>query len=325
MKPPVSLVIPGRDTEGTIDACLGSVVPLLGHDGLEEIVFVDDGSTDGTRARASAYPVRLLAGEGRGPGAARNLGWRAARGSLIWFVDADCVAEPDALAKLIEHMADPKVAGVGGSYGNMRPDRLVPCLIHEEIVARHRRMPAEVDFLATFNVLYRREALEAAGGFDERFLKAQDAELAYRVTELGHRLRFESRSRVNHFHADRLLSYLRTQAKQAFWRVRLYVEHPVRARGDAYSSTIDHVQPPLALAILGLLPLIPVESVPLLVAWGLLVLLLAQLPMTSRLVRETGRLRYVAFAPFGVARAFARGLGMAAGLWPLVRSRRRTA
>ena len=129
--------------------------PISNPASLKEIIFVNDGSTDNTAEIVSRYDVRCINGPGQGPGAARNLGWRAAKTSLIWFMDADCVAEPDALSILLQHMEDPKVAGVGGSYGNMHPDSLLACLIHEEIVERHRTMPPEVNYLATFNVLYR--------------------------------------------------------------------------------------------------------------------------------------------------------------------------
>ncbi|NNF44165.1 MAG: glycosyltransferase, partial [Phycisphaerales bacterium] len=244
----VTLVIPGRNCAATIGVCLDAVVPMLKTTPLEAIIFVDDGSTDDTRAIVTVRPaVRVLAGSGAGPGAARNLGWRAATSPLVWFIDADCVAEDDALTRLLPHLADPAVGGVGGSYGNMREGSLLADLIHEEILERHRRMPIRVNFLASFNVLYRRSVLEEVEGFDERFLKAQDAELAFRVQEAGHALAFEFASRVRHFHPTRLGAYLRTQRQQGYWRAWLYVTRRGRAGGDSYSGLVDHLQPPLAV------------------------------------------------------------------------------
>ncbi len=126
----VSLVIPGRNAASTIAICLESVVPLLGSAGLKEIIFVDDGSTDNTAEIVAQYPVRCIAGKGKGPGSARNLGWQAAKTPLVWFIDSDCAAEKDALSILLAHLDDPEIAGVGGSYGNMRLDSLLACLIH---------------------------------------------------------------------------------------------------------------------------------------------------------------------------------------------------
>jgi cellulose synthase/poly-beta-1,6-N-acetylglucosamine synthase-like glycosyltransferase len=312
----VSLVIPAKDSAAVLRPCLDAALPLLGKDGLDEILLVDDGSTDDTALVASAYPVRVLPGPAKGPGAARNVGWRAARNPLVWFIDSDCVAEPDALVRLLALLDDPRVAGAGGSYGNMRPDSVLACLIHEEIVERHRAMRQEVDYLATFNVVYRREALEKVGGFDEGNFNcagapgAEDIELAFRLHDAGYRLRFDIDSRVGHFHPTRLRRYLRSQRLHGYFRVWLYLHHRSRAAGDAYSGLVDHAQPPLAMLTLATLPLAfwpPLYLVPLGLA-GLLLLL--QLPMTLRLWRRTGQAKYLLFAPMSFLRAFWRGVGM---------------
>jgi GT2 family glycosyltransferase len=312
--PDVSLVIPGRNCGGTLRACLESVCPLLERGELREIIFVDDGSTDDTRAIAEQYPVRIVAGAGEGPGAARNRGIAVARGDWIWFIDSDCVSEPDALSILLEHTHHPKVAAAGGSYGNMRPDSLLACLIHEEIIARHDRMASDVDFLATFNVLYRHEVLNEVGGFNARFLKAQDAELAYRVRARGYTLRFDNRSRVRHFHPARLLSYLATQRDQGYWRMFLYHIHPDRISGDSYSGLSDYAQPPLALATLALLPISIFSTAPHIPMIASAALLMAcQAPMAHTLTMRIGLAKGAAFALMSTVRAFARAIGMLHG------------
>ena len=318
----VSLVIPGRNCAATIRQCLEAVVPLLEDDTspLSEIIFVNDGSTDETAGIVSEYPVHCLAGTGRGPGAARNLGWRAAKGHLVWFVDADCVAEPDALSLLLPHMSDPKVGGVGGSYGTMTADNLLSCLIHEEIVERHRVMGSRVNFLATFNVLYRRSILERIGGFDERYLKAQDAELSFRVMGAGYELRFEFGSRVRHYHPTRWRSYLRTQRGQGYWRVWLHLSHHGHATGDSYSSLGDHAQPPLAmLTLLCVVVAAVFHALGRPEAWWAVlapaaILAALQWPMTLRLLRRMRQGRYLCYAAMGFLRAFWRGIGMTQGL-----------
>ncbi len=308
-----SLVIPGRDASRTIRQCLEAVAPLLGHGGLEEIIFVDDGSVDETADIVKQFPVRYILGKGAGPGSARNIGWRAAKSPIIWFIDSDCVAEPDVLERLLPHLDDPQVGGVSGSYGNMEEESLLACLIHEEIVERHLGMPQRVNFLATFNVAYRKSVLEEVGGFNERFLKGQDAELSWRVLEAGHQLAFEVTSRVKHFHPVSWRSYLRTQRQQGYWRVFLHLTHRGHAAGDSYSSFVDHAQPPLAMLILAFLPLlcfsVTCRVPPVLVA----LLIVAQGPMTWKLVRRTRRVRYLGFAFMSFARAFWRGIGLSMG------------
>jgi cellulose synthase/poly-beta-1,6-N-acetylglucosamine synthase-like glycosyltransferase len=210
-------------------------------------------------------------------------------------------------------MDDPKVGGVSGSYGNMTPQSTLACLIHEEIIERHRAMPQCVDFLATFNVVYRRDVLERLGGLDERFLKAQDAELSFRVMEAGYELRFVFDSRVKHYHETRWLKYLHTQRDQGYWRVWLHLSHSGHAAGDSYSSLVDHMQPPLAMLALASIVLLPFGKL----VWipvGIVVLLwAAQLPMTMKLVRRLRRPRYLGFGAMSFVRAFWRGIGMTHG------------
>ena len=312
----VSLVIPGRNCRGTIRPCLSAVVPLLEDPGsrLDEILFADDGSTDDTPQIVREYPVRLIPGTGAGPGAARNLGWQTAAHPLIWFIDSDCVAEPDALRLLLPHMEDARIGGVSGSYGIMNPESLLACLIHEEIIERHRRMPGRVDFLATFNVLYRRSVIEEVGGFDERYLKAQDAELSFRVMNAGYDLGFEFGSRVKHYHESQWLKYLKTQQQQGYWRVWLHMAYPGHSAGDSYSGALDHVQPPLAVLSLAALPLLFVPHGRPVTPALVLLLLLVQLPLAARLVRRLRRPRYLLFAVMSFLRAYWRGLGMTRGM-----------
>ncbi len=310
----VSLVVPGRNCAETIGECLGAVVPLLERTRLREILFVDDGSVDQTRKIVEQFPVTCITGDGRGPGAARNIGWRAAQHALVWFVDADCVAEADALERLLPTLDDPRVGGVSGSYGIMNPQSLLACLIHEEIIERHRAMPQRVDFLATFNVVYRREILERINGFDERFLKGQDAELSWRVLAAGYELRFEFDSRVKHYHPTRWGSYLRTQRQQGYWRVWLHLSHSGHAAGDTYSSLVDHLQPPLAMLVLPTAPLVVLGWLALIPAGIVTLLAAAQIPMTIRLLRRLRRARYILYAAMSFGRAFWRGVGMAHGV-----------
>ena len=316
----VTLVIPGRNAVRTLRKCLGAARGLLESGELAEIVFVDDGSTDETRTVAEEFPVRCLAAGGGGPGHARNVGWRAAETDLVWFIDSDCVPEPDALARLLGALEDPEAGGVGGSYGNIEDDSLLAKMIHEEIRERHLRVRDEVDYLGSFNVLYRREALEQAGGFDETWVNGpgapggEDADLSYRVADLGWRLRFEPRSLVHHFHPTRLGPYLRAQRLHGFWGVRLYARHMGRSAGNSYSGFLDHLQPPLAMLALASLPSLAAPALRWLSPALAALLALAHVPMAARLAFRTRDPGMLAFIALGPVRALARGLGMTKGV-----------
>jgi hypothetical protein len=231
-------------------------------------------------------------------------------------MDADCVVEHEALGLLLLHLDDPEVAGVGGSYANACPDSLLACLIHEEIRERHLSLGGDVDMLGGFNVLYRRDVLVSVDGFDEELFNApgapgaEDADLSYRIAKLGHRLRMEARAMTAHHHPTRLKSYLRSQRLHGYWGTRLYARHTERALGNSYSSVVDHLQPAVAVGAMISVPALVLPGFRLIPALLLLALLLLQLPMTWRLLRRTGDRRMAWFAPLGMVRAVARGVGM---------------
>ena len=313
MNAPVTLVIPGKNASRTLRTCLESVVPLLNEGQLEEIIFVDDGSSDDSAEIADRFPVRRISQPWAGPAAARNTGWRAATTPLVWFIDSDCCAEIYSLELLLDRFEDSDFAAVGGSYSNLCSYSLLASLIHEEIVSRHRWMPAEVDFLGTFNVLYCRETLEKVGGFDERFMWSEDVELAYRFRATGAKLGFVAESRVGHHHADRPWAYFSRQAAHGYWRAYLYLTYPGKMGGDSYSTLADHLQPPLAMLSLGLVPVALWTGTATPVVLAVATLAWLTLPMTWRMVREGRNLKLAWFAPLSFLRAYARGIGLSLG------------
>lgn len=117
MRPRFSVVIPAWQAEATLARAIDSVLAQTWP--AEEILVVDDGSTDGTSRIAEAYgsPVRLLRQANAGVSAARNLGAREARGDWLAFLDADDWYFPERLAlhaRWIEE--DPRLDFLTGDY-----------------------------------------------------------------------------------------------------------------------------------------------------------------------------------------------------------------
>jgi glycosyltransferase involved in cell wall biosynthesis len=111
-RPAVSVIIPNRDSAGSLPRALASV----GYAPDIEIVVVDDASTDGSRAWLATEAqrdsrLRVLAGSGGGPAKARNLAIGAARGRLLAFLNARDCWHPDKLsAQLALHRANAELA-----------------------------------------------------------------------------------------------------------------------------------------------------------------------------------------------------------------------
>jgi glycosyltransferase involved in cell wall biosynthesis len=102
----VSVILPAFNAERYLAEAVESVLAQR-HDPIEVIV-VDDGSTDGTRALAEGFgpPVRAISQHNTGPGGARNRGVEAARGGWLTFLDADDLWLPRKIERQLAALAD---------------------------------------------------------------------------------------------------------------------------------------------------------------------------------------------------------------------------
>src|SRR3954466_15195295 len=136
--------------------------------------------------RPGLPPVRVVRTGGGGPARARNLGWRVARTEWIAFLDDDVVPDPDWYQRLEEDIVD-LAPDVAGTQGRVR----VPLPEHRRPTDWERGTAGlATSSWITADLAYRRDALAAVGGFDERFPRAfrEDSDLALRVMDTGGRL-----------------------------------------------------------------------------------------------------------------------------------------
>lgn len=116
-QPLVSVVVPAYNEEKVLESCITSIVGS-GYPNLEVIV-VDDGSSDGTRAiaeeLASRYSqMRYIYQENAGKGAALNHGYRASAGEFLLFIDADSVFTPDTVPAMLRAFYTDDIGAVCG-------------------------------------------------------------------------------------------------------------------------------------------------------------------------------------------------------------------
>ncbi|MEJ3746348.1 glycosyltransferase family A protein [Actinomycetes bacterium KLBMP 9797] len=114
--PLVSVVIPSYNSGRTLALCLRAVAAQT-YAPIETIV-VDDGSADGSaRVAESAGATVLRTGINSGQSVARNLGAAAARGEILFFLDADVALDPDSVRAAVDALrADPALGAVSGVY-----------------------------------------------------------------------------------------------------------------------------------------------------------------------------------------------------------------
>ena len=171
---------------------------LVSHPGPlpDEVVVVDDRRDpspplDPSSALLGRVPVRVVNGWGRGPAAARNLGWRLVSTPWVAFLDDDVVLPEGWLEGLQGDLRSAETAS-GASSGTKvgaTQGRLVVPLPRDRRPTDWERSTAGLETArwATADMAYRRECLFAVDGFDERFPRAyrEDADLALRARQAG--------------------------------------------------------------------------------------------------------------------------------------------
>jgi len=203
----VSVVITVRNEAQHIDQLLDS---LKAQEGPLEVVLVDALSRDGTRESAEAFAVqhpgllRLFERAGsRGIG--RNTGVREARGEWVVFIDGDCFADSQWLAKLRRAFPNASViAGRTVTVGKRRFGQLERVELLQE--------GYDVTY-PSCNLAYRRELFERLGGFDPRFITAEDIDLNMRAVLSGAAIAYAPEAVVYHHVRATLIRFL----IQAFW------------------------------------------------------------------------------------------------------------
>ena len=184
--PLFSIIIPSYNRAGLLQETLASVFAQQTSD--YEVIVVDDGSTDETLQQLALQQdrVQVLQQEHRGPGAARNLGMRHAKGEYLAFLDSDDLWFPWTLTTYVSVIRDTnRHAFIAGK----------PHLFREAATLKHAKEEPIVfeefaDYLASgdewrwwgvSSFVMQREAVQACGGFAEANINGEDADLALKL------------------------------------------------------------------------------------------------------------------------------------------------
>lgn len=184
------------------------VIPSAGRPSLQALLERLE-SLDGPRP---GHVIVVRDDDGIGPAAARNRGWRAARGEWVAFLDDDVLPDPDWLVRLAADLQVPD--RVAASQGRIR----VPLPEGRRPTDWERNVQGlETARYATADMAYRRSVLAELGGFDDRFPRAyrEDADLALRVLRAGYRIERGRRRVVHPVRAAGFWTSVRLQAGNA--------------------------------------------------------------------------------------------------------------
>ncbi|MFX1519417.1 MAG: glycosyltransferase [Promethearchaeota archaeon] len=202
----VSIVVPTRNEEKKIEACLRSILNLDFPKEKYEILVIDGKSTDRTVEIASKYPVRIIENPKYKIGPAHNIGIKEAKGDIIVFTDADAQVDTHWLKFLVEHFSNPDVGCVIGGQTCIFGDRFISQIraaFHDyydaKMVHQLKRTPHEVTWksMSTFGTAFLKEALVNVGGFDES-IDYPDKDIGYRLSQ-KYKIIKDRRATIRHY------------------------------------------------------------------------------------------------------------------------------
>ena len=230
--PRISVVVPTFRRPVLLRRCLDALLAQRIDPEAFEIIVVDDGNDDRARdlVRGIAEWIRaprvgyLRPLHGHGPAAARNRGWRAAKGALIAFTDDDGIPAPDWLldgAHAFE--SNRHWVALSGRVDEPSLDAL-------PLPRRHERISPglEIGEFVAANAFVWRAALEAVGGFDERFTRAwrDDSDLQFKLLAQGAAVGFCPEACVVHPVQTETVGFILRQQRNTYFDALLYKKHP---------------------------------------------------------------------------------------------------
>jgi GT2 family glycosyltransferase len=178
---------------------------------IDEIIVIDNGPTRETEEVVSASTARYVPEPRRGYGHARNRGLAEAVGAVIYFLDDDCVPEPDWSGVLWNILDSGGADLASGSRVPGQPGLAarLEYLSTDGPVLSPGLAAGPARHLSTSNLILRREVVAKVGCFDTTLTMCEDRDFTTRARKLGFRLRYEPQARVTHYPAiHRLSDYL---------------------------------------------------------------------------------------------------------------------
>jgi len=225
VSPAISVVVATYNRADTLRETLRHLDAQRLAPGSFEVIVVDDGSTDGTRAaveaaqRECACPIAYLHHPNRGPGHTQNRGIRAARAGVVLLIADDIFLDPDAVgAHLACHARDgaPELAALGRVLQSPRLTQTVFLAKwepwHLADLADGQPMPYYMFWAC--NISFKRDFMLRHGMFRDEMGRAgaaahEDVELGYRLHRHGLRIVYARGALGHHHHVETLEGTLR--------------------------------------------------------------------------------------------------------------------
>ncbi|MBW3658345.1 MAG: glycosyltransferase family 2 protein [Actinobacteria bacterium] len=234
--PSVSVVVPARNSAGTLETAVRSALAQEVPGTLEVVIAVgasDDGTEDVAERLTREDPrVRWIPNPAGITPVALNLAIAASRGDVVVRLDAHARLDPGYIATAIDVLRDTGAANVGGTQRPVADEgfaRAVAAAMASPAGAggaayRTGARPADVE--TVYLGVFRREALEVVGGYDESLVRNQDYELNHRLREAGGRVHFDPALAVDYRPRGSVRALARQYHDYGAWKHVVIRRHP---------------------------------------------------------------------------------------------------
>ncbi len=235
--PFVSVIIPVRNRPREIEDCLNSLMNLDYPSDKIEIIVIDDASEDHTPQIIAQFPVRLIQLTAHKQASfCRNLGARHAQGTILAFIDSDCLAASQWLRELASAFNDVEVCAVGGRidahYQVNGLDRYEKVKSSLKISDWYKRSDANDRFFyaPACNFLVRKAQFLELGGFRESMFVGEDVDFCWRLQNQGYVMEYIPAGKIFHKHRNRLGSFCARRFEYGTSEPLLQQLHPDRKK-----------------------------------------------------------------------------------------------
>ncbi len=189
----ISFIIPVLNGEKYMAGCLEHIRREMAPG--DEIIVVDNGSTDSTTVIIAGYPEVKLFTHPKGTIAAvRNYGAKTAKGTLLAFIDCDCLVCPGWRQAATEVLSDANIAAAGSHYDVSEN----PTWVERAWLSARKLNATLAKYIVGGNFIVRRKIFEAVDGFDESMITDEDTEIGNRLCQRGYRIINAPQVRVIH-------------------------------------------------------------------------------------------------------------------------------
>lgn len=266
----ISVIVPIKNKARFLETCVGSILAAATRVDGVDVLLVDNMSTDGSAEilrREFSETASITQSTGRNAATVRNHGARRTSGSVVCFLDADCIVPLDYFSQIRAVFSKSWIAAAGCGVDLPTDGSWIERTWH---ALHFRGVDGFRSYVNSGNLALRRGVFESIGGFDESLETGEDANLGARLVVAGHPV-FETRA-LQVLHIDNPAT-LRQFYRKEVWH----------ALGMFGTTGFGHLDKPVLATALHLVLTIGAASAllvaiarrsPELLAWGLALLLL---------------------------------------------------